>query len=183
MTTKAELRGHFRRARASIAPEQHVRAAQQITAQLAALLPPTAPTMIYVGIRHELPTLSIIEALLGRGQPLAVPRVEGNLLVAARLNNTKDLTEGAFGVPTSIETPLASPQICITPGVAFTPAGDRLGQGGGFYDRFFAERPEIWRVGIAYDEQVTASLPTETHDQRVHTLITPTRLYGLSKAP
>ncbi|QSO46978.1 5-formyltetrahydrofolate cyclo-ligase [Alicyclobacillus mengziensis] len=61
---------------------------------------------------------------------------------------------------------------CV-PGVAFTETGLRLGYGGGYYDRLFAQ-PKVTgrRIGIALECQVTEKLPGETHDIRMNDLAT-----------
>jgi 5-formyltetrahydrofolate cyclo-ligase len=57
------------------------------------------------------------------------------------------------------------PDVVIVPGLAFTPAGDRLGQGGGWYDRFLsAVRPDCESVGVCFVDQLVDSLPVEAHD-------------------
>ena len=57
------------------------------------------------------------------------------------------------------------PDVVLVPGLAFTPRGDRLGQGGGWYDRFLPGiRPGCVTVGVAFAEQVVDHLPTEPHD-------------------
>jgi 5-formyltetrahydrofolate cyclo-ligase len=66
--------------------------------------------------------------------------------------------------------------LVIVPGVAFTPAGERLGQGGGWYDRLLPElRPDCLTVGVAFDIQVLPELPTERHDVGVQCVVTETQ--------
>ena len=63
--------------------------------------------------------------------------------------------------------------VVIVPGTAFTAAGDRLGQGGGWYDRFLATvRPDCLKVGVAFAPQLVGSLPVEPHDLRVDVVVT-----------
>ena len=63
--------------------------------------------------------------------------------------------------------------VVIVPGLAFTAAGDRLGQGGGWYDRVLsAVRDDCLTIGVCFAEQLVDELPTEPHDvrlDRVHT--------------
>jgi len=63
-------------------------------------------------------------------------------------------------------------------GPAFAAALDRLGQGGGHYDRWLAEHPAVQKIGLAWDAQLCADLPTEPHDIPLDAVITPTRIYG-----
>jgi 5-formyltetrahydrofolate cyclo-ligase len=65
------------------------------------------------------------------------------------------------------------PDVVIVPGLAFTAAGDRLGQGGGWYDRFLsAVRPDCVSIGVCFAEQVVAALPVEVHDVTVDHVVT-----------
>ncbi|NNE11608.1 MAG: 5-formyltetrahydrofolate cyclo-ligase [Ilumatobacter sp.] len=63
--------------------------------------------------------------------------------------------------------------IVIVPGTAFTAAGDRLGQGGGWYDRFLSElRPDCVTIGVAFAPQIVDELPVEPHDIPVQVVVT-----------
>jgi 5-formyltetrahydrofolate cyclo-ligase len=63
--------------------------------------------------------------------------------------------------------------VVVVPGLAFTPGGERLGQGGGHFDRFLARVPgDCLRIGVAFNEQVVGALPTERHDIAVDRVIT-----------
>ena len=64
------------------------------------------------------------------------------------------------------------PDVVVVPGLAFTAAGERLGQGGGYYDRTFAARPNVTRIGFAYAGQEVEHLPVEPHDIRLHGVLT-----------
>jgi 5-formyltetrahydrofolate cyclo-ligase len=65
------------------------------------------------------------------------------------------------------------PDVVVVPGLAFTPAGDRLGQGGGWYDRFLAGvRSDCTTVGVCFAEQVLDVLPVEAHDVSVDHVVT-----------
>jgi 5-formyltetrahydrofolate cyclo-ligase len=67
----------------------------------------------------------------------------------------------------------AWPDVVIVPGLAFTAAGDRLGQGGGWYDRFLAgARADCVAIGVCFTEQVVDSLPVEPHDVAMSLVVT-----------
>lgn len=63
------------------------------------------------------------------------------------------------------------PDLVIVPGLAFTRTGQRLGQGGGWYDRFLAD-VECVTVGVCFAEQVLDDLPIEAHDVAVDVVVT-----------
>lgn len=63
--------------------------------------------------------------------------------------------------------------VVIVPGVAFTVEGDRLGQGGGWYDRLLADvRPDCVTIGVCFAEQIVETVPTEPHDRRLDHIVT-----------
>jgi 5-formyltetrahydrofolate cyclo-ligase len=56
------------------------------------------------------------------------------------------------------------PDVVMLPLLAFDACGNRLGQGGGHYDRFLAQNSNVYKIGLAYDVQEVLNLPTEPHD-------------------
>jgi len=65
------------------------------------------------------------------------------------------------------------PDVVIVPGLALTAAGDRLGQGGGWYDRYLPQvRPDCTTIGVGFAVQLVEELPTEPHDVRLHHVVT-----------
>ena len=69
------------------------------------------------------------------------------------------------------------PDVVIVPGIAFTAAGDRLGQGGGWYDRFLPHRrPDCLVIGVAFDDQIVDEVPVEPHDVCVAVVVTERRI-------
>lgn len=75
--------------------------------------------------------------------------------------------------------PVAIPLIdlFIVPGQAFTRGGDRLGFGGGFFDRCLARGPKNRSVALAFDEQVVARIPVAPHDVPMKVILTPSKTY------
>jgi 5-formyltetrahydrofolate cyclo-ligase len=65
------------------------------------------------------------------------------------------------------------PDVVVVPGLAFTTAGDRLGQGGGWYDRYLADvRTDCTIIGVCFSEQIVEALPVEPHDIAMHHVVT-----------
>jgi 5-formyltetrahydrofolate cyclo-ligase len=63
--------------------------------------------------------------------------------------------------------------VVVVPGLAFTPDGHRLGQGGGHYDRFLTRlRPGCLTIGVCFREQLVAELPVEAHDVPLTAVVT-----------
>lgn len=110
------------------------------------------------------------------GRRLAVPRVEGERMRFFRYDPAA-MRPGAFGIaepgPGAEECPAEEIDLMLVPGVAFTAAGDRLGRGRGYYDRYLAQAAvRAARVGVCYAHQLADALPTEPHDVRMDGVVT-----------
>lgn len=65
------------------------------------------------------------------------------------------------------------PDVIVVPGIAFTRAGTRIGQGGGWYDRFLpGRRVDAFTVGICFGPQLVEWLPVESHDVQLDCIVT-----------
>ena len=88
---------------------------------------------------------------------------------------SSDLKSGAYGIlepsDSCEEVDYCDIDIVITPGLAFTLKGDRLGYGGGYYDRFLIQYPAITRCALTYDRLILGSLPVKENDVPVDYLI------------
>ncbi len=126
---------------------------------------------LYCALPDEPATRSTIERWKAMGRRVVVPRVEGDAMRFFDWDPGQ-LAAGAFG----IEEPAAGAVCCppgaidlvAVPGVAFTAAGDRLGRGRGYYDRYLSQ-PAFrgFKVGVCYAHQLTETLPVEPHDVRM----------------
>lgn len=137
--------------------------------------------LIYLAFRSETSTDTIIETALQAGKLVAAPQTRraGQIMRTFRLTNLQDVTVGEWGMrePRVVaEEPIAPEafDLIVVPGLAFTLRGDRLGYGGGYYDRYLPLiRQDALSVGIGYEFQVIDRLPAEPFDRRVDWLVTP----------
>lgn len=141
--------------------------------------------MAYVDFRNEVQTGSIIRDALRRGKRVVVPvtDVPGKKLTPAQITDFPgDLAPGAWGIlepkPERLRpVPPEEIDIVIVPGVAFDTAGNRLGYGGGFYDRFLLQtRPDCVYAALAFELQVRPNVYPGEHDLPVHMLVTEDRV-------
>jgi len=139
----------------------------------------------YVSMRDEVDTKALLNWLFKRNKSVVVvPKVEGKSLKLYRIFDFKYLKESSFGIlePDNYcqTVDLTYPEIIITPGIAFSEKGYRIGYGSGFYDRLFSQTEAI-RIALAYDFQVLEYIPNEDYDKQVDLLITPTRIINCTK--
>lgn len=135
----------------------------------------------YMALPWEAGTRELLLALLERGKRVALPRVLGEEMDFFEIHSFSELSEGAWHIlEPGMECPRASSAdaLLLVPGLAFTPGGDRLGKGGGYYDRFLTREPNHMTVALAYDFQLMERLPSEIHDKTVDMVVTPGASYS-----
>lgn len=153
-------------------------AVMRLCDHVAASRPPDRPpltVLAFFGVGREPDTSGLIELLDARGYTVALPRVEGDDIVAVAHRLGAPLAAGAFGIPEPLGAAVAPETIdvVIVPGLAFTPDGRRLGQGGGYFDRFLAlVRPDCVTCGVGFAEQIVDDIPCEPHDRTLSAVIT-----------
>ena len=183
---KARLRKHYRSLR-----REHVAALPVSMRALMFMRPPVPvlrliPDDAVVGLYHahadEAPTLSYARWLHENGRIMALPYFPDRIApMHFRVWSdpyVEQLQPGPFGVLQPMDdSPVVAPSVVFVPLLAFTSAGERLGQGGGHYDRWLEAHPATAAVGLAWDTQLAETLPIESHDRRLDAVVTPTRFY------
>ena len=104
-------------------------------------------------------------------------------MVAVDVNDDTKYQAGPFGILEPLGQAIDPRAIdaVVVPGLAFTAQGHRLGQGGGFYDRFLPTvRDDCATIGVCFEPQLLQTLPNEEHDRRVQMVITDHGQHGLA---
>jgi len=178
--SKAALRHRVLTARASVGD---LAAASAAVCRRLDHLPELAAARCVVGYAAFGSEVSVdpsLRRLLQAGVTVCLPWVEGDDLGISAVADLADLAPGWRGVrepPPATRRPLRPVRVdaFVVPGVAFDPSGNRLGYGGGHFDRLLARaRRGAVVIGVALDEQVVARVPREPHDRPVDVVVTPT---------
>lgn len=124
------------------------------------------------------PSTQAMRALLARaGFEVLLPRVVDNLMEWVVDGEATVTSPMGIQEPTGPAVALQPVRALLIPALSVTPNGDRLGKGGGFYDRALADlaspRPAL--IAIVGDGDVVSSVPMQEHDRRVDYVVTPTR--------
>ena len=135
--------------------------------------------MIFLSLTHEIDTSDAILCAWQLDKTVVVPKIswEQRHMIPVRISSldTSFSTEvGGLRNPTAgTPIPFEEVDLVVTPGLAFDRKGNRLGRGGGYYDRFLAhEKMNAQRCGFAFGEQMTESVPTTEHDEAMDFLVT-----------
>jgi len=133
-------------------------------------------------------TLPLLTRWVAEGRRAIFPRVEGEEITLVEVRNLTDLCPGYRGLleprpGRGRAIPLEEVGVALVPGLAFDLEGNRLGQGGGHYDRVLARlSPASLTIGLAFEFQVLERLSVEIHDVPVDLIVTETRVIKAAEA-
>jgi 5-formyltetrahydrofolate cyclo-ligase len=172
---KAALRRQAFDARKAAFAEASTRV-PQATAHLLARIGPAGGRVIagYMPIRTEIDPLPAMATLHALGARICVPVIAGAGQPLDFREWTPDaaLVEGPFKALVPARGDWLTPEVLIVPLVGFDRALNRLGYGGGFYDRTLARLDGAEAIGFAFAAQELPALPVEPTDQPLDTLVT-----------
>lgn len=186
---RQQIRTQIRRQRQALSPQQQQQAAQQVAERALSfpLLAQARNVALFLSFDGELDTRPLISRLWQRGQqvylPVLHPFSTGQLLFIRYLPDTP-LIPNRYGIPepslnlTEL-APLDTLDIILVPLVAFDARGQRLGMGGGFYDRTLQhwQQHGVLPAGLAHCCQQVPALPTEQWDIPLPVIITPEKVW------
>ncbi|HCW22854.1 MAG TPA: 5-formyltetrahydrofolate cyclo-ligase [Lachnospiraceae bacterium] len=142
--------------------------------------------LTYVSFGSEVSTRDLIDRAMKDGKKVYVPRVNGDTMEFYRFEEWKELEESRLGIlepdknpakrfPYELHISLDRAQDCvfIVPGLAFDSHCNRLGYGGGYYDKYLQGFEKRMTLGIAYSEQIVDRVPVTNKDQSLDLVVTP----------
>lgn len=187
--SRSEIRQTVRQRRRLLSADEQAHFAQ-LAAQRMLALPQVvqAETIaLFISFDGELDTSPLIQALWQANKavylPVLHPFSSGNLLflrysqMTPLVRNRLKILEPRLDVRQAL--PISQLDVLVTPLVAFDSTGQRLGMGGGFYDRTLQhwQQYHLYPVGLAHDCQWVAELPVEAWDIPLPAVVTPSRLW------
>ena len=129
--------------------------------------------MCYMPFANEVNVTLLFDFL---GNRLYLPVCDGERMTAVK--HSGQFTRNRFGIPEPIGHFADDVMdVVITPGVAFDAQGYRVGWGQGYFDRFFAERPGVYKIGICYGGQMVSDFRPSAYDIPMDIVVTEKRVY------
>ena len=138
--------------------------------------------LTYVSFRSEPDTHGLIEELLKTGIRVAVPKVEKPEITFYHIESFDDLIPGYMGIlePAQNLNPWKEADVSLgrgtdmilVPGSVFDLKNNRIGYGGGYYDRFLGRYPDLYSVGLAYRCQIIERIPSDEWDVPLDMVVT-----------
>jgi 5-formyltetrahydrofolate cyclo-ligase len=134
--------------------------------------------LLYYPFRSEIDTTVIITRAITDGKRIILPRVSGKTLELFYVDDIKkDLKPGTYGImepdrDLCTSAKYSEPDIVVVPGVGFDRHKNRLGYGGGFYDRLIPKLSKnIQKIALCFQVQIINHIPSLAHDIRVDKVI------------
>ncbi len=127
--------------------------------------------LLYHSLPDEVHTHQLIDHLVQSGKRVILPKVISATDMTLHPYATQaDMQVGNYGIMEPC-TPSIAPQlidnddtVALIPGMAFDPAGHRLGRGKGYYDRMMMQLPHVYKIGVCYPFQLLPEVPSDSHD-------------------
>jgi len=178
---KAQLRRKLQNCLLAISSEQRSEKSRKACRNLVSIpqFQSASTVMMYLSLGHEADTTEAILHAWQLGKVIAVPKVswQQRYMIAVQINSLETgfstsvsgLRNPIAGVP----MPFEDIDLVVTPALGFDRKGNRLGRGGSYYDRFFANAElKASRCGFAFAEQLVEMIPVAEHDEPVDILVT-----------
>jgi 5-formyltetrahydrofolate cyclo-ligase len=139
--------------------------------------------IFFVSFKNEVRTEAMIKEALDLGKRVIVPitNIKENKLELLELKDyDQELTEGTYGIlepKQEYRRPVnfSNADLVICPGLAFDRKGNRLGYGGGYYDRLLTQDLTINRVAICFDFQIINKVVVDEYDIKMNKIISESR--------
>ena len=124
--------------------------------------------LLYSALPDEVQTQSLLDELTEAGKTVLLPKVVNSEdMELRRYTGKADLQPGAYDIMEPVGalfTDYASIDVAVVPGMAFDAQGHRLGRGKGYYDRFLAKVPDVYKIGLCFSWQIVDEVPSEAND-------------------
>ena len=177
---KAKLRQEVGQRLAALGEKEIRRRSALACGHLVERYPSPGTVLAYLAMPGEADPAGAIAMWRMRGVRVAAPRVnwrEKSMEAALLGTAGGELVESRFGLrepgPGAPVVSIDEIGLVIVPALAYSRTGERLGRGGGFYDRFLARlSPGAVTVGLVLSCQIVDEVPSEAHDQNVGIVIT-----------
>ena len=180
---KNQLRQYYKQLRNQLSAATVEKYSAQIAAQLfeLPLWQNSQTIMLYLSFQNEVSTVAIYQAGWQRGKTMLIPICgpQDGLMEMSCITSMEQLVYNRYGIgelPAHLQHMIAPEQIdlCLIPGIAFDHAGNRLGFGAGYYDRYLLRlRPDVKRLALAYECQLHSQLlPIDQYDLPMDYIVT-----------
>ena len=130
----------------------------------------------YYPSNYEIDDLNILDLLEKKNFKVSLPIIKkNNQMNFYSWSRNDPLKINKFGIPEPVSSKIFHPDILLVPLVAYDSSLNRLGYGGGYYDRYIekiAKVKKVVKIGLAFSFQKIASIPINQYDKRLDFIVT-----------
>ena len=130
----------------------------------------------YYPFNYEFEILNILEELEKKNYTFSLPKISNNNeMNFYKWSKTEPLKVNKYGIPEPISNTKVYPKILLIPLVGFDYHLNRLGYGGGYYDRFLSKKQnknELFKIGVGFSFQKVKSIPIDKYDKKLDCVMT-----------
>lgn len=182
MISKQDIRGEIAAKRKALDPRWVAAASARIAGHVQSLpsFHSSGTVALYKAVGGEVDVELLFPECWRMGKRTCVPvfhPASGTYEMVETTPETRFQT-GHYGIGEPVglvPPPVGAIDLMVVPGVAFDPQGNRLGRGGGYYDRLL-EHYVGFSIAVAFDFQVLPEIPTDQHDIPVDAIVTETKI-------
>ncbi len=182
MADKKLIRSSIRKLRDSMPEDERSVKSERITDSVTGTPEYKAArdVLIYVSTGSEADTTELIKRCFEDKKNVYVPKVYGKEMRFISIGSLDELTPGYYGImePVSDEPvwekgsrDTYNDSLCIMPGLAFDRKFNRIGYGGGFYDKFL-EKAQVYKMAVCYDCQIVERIDAQDTDIKPDMIVT-----------
>ena len=139
---------------------------------------------IFKPYNNEINTDNLIKFLISKNVSICLPCIDevSNEMIFKEWNGSDDLIIGKYGIlEPSQNNKIISPSILFIPLLAFDENGNRLGYGGGYYDKYIesndSKKNQLLKIGVGYSFQKINEVPNNIKDKKLNWILTEKYLY------
>ena len=130
----------------------------------------------YFPVNNEIDDLEILKKFERKNFTICLPAIKKNFdMNFYNFSFNDPLTVNMYGIPEPQKTNIIYPDIILIPMVGFDKNLNRLGYGGGYYDRIIEKlmkRKKILKIGLAFSRQQVNNLPISKYDKKMDYIVT-----------
>lgn len=174
---KVEMRELLTQKRRLLTDEQKTEASSRVIERLEQMewFREAKTVLIYYPIHNEIDLLPLVKKYKHE-KTLLFPVTHRKTIDACPYRGNALMKRGKFNIPEPQTEPYKGKiDLILIPGVAFDRKCNRLGRGGGYYDRFLCKQRHSKLIGVGYDFQIVDEVPTERNDMRLQGVIVPSQ--------
>ena len=138
-----------------------------------------ADICLYMPINNEVDAALMVDRVIRDGKKVWLPRVHGDEMDFYSFDKDTPVVIGTYNITEPDSDVVLEPNdktLIVMPGAVFSVERDRIGYGGGFYDKYLDMHSQVKTVAACFDFQILDSIPSEDHDIKPLAIISEKRI-------